>query len=174
MNYFRITKFDPAKRNEWGHYLDKSEWTAISDIGKPEYNNVNYEAYEKIESAYVKSIIMILEDRKINTLIADSVHQFHTKEEFEGFKTDGRLKNMDVDFDNDIKIIEDGMTFQAGYIGKIIRLILRETIHLKLVNSEIEIKFGYDYYMYVKCENLMESTISNIESMGLFVEPDMG
>jgi hypothetical protein len=46
MTSYRITKYDPGRRNEQGHYLDDSEWTAISDIGKPEYNNMTYQAYE--------------------------------------------------------------------------------------------------------------------------------
>jgi hypothetical protein len=38
------------------------------------------------------------------------------------------------------------------------------------LNTKIEIKFGYDYYMYVTCEELKLETIQAIEKTGLFVE----
>jgi len=31
---YRTTKFNPKKRNKQGYFLDNSEWTAISDVGK--------------------------------------------------------------------------------------------------------------------------------------------
>ena len=54
-----------------------------------------------------------------------------------------------------------------------IRLILRETVWMNLLNSEFKITFGYDYYMYVECSELTSMTIKQIERMGLFVEPNM-
>ena len=60
---YRITKFDPKKRNEQGHFLDNYEWTALSDIRKQEFGNVSYEEYEKIESAYAEAIKLILEEK---------------------------------------------------------------------------------------------------------------
>src|SRR5690606_29425444 len=95
---YRITKFEPKKRNEKGRFLDNSEWTAISDIGKPEYRNVDYEEYEKIETAYVESIMLILEEKNITSLKVDSLELHDTLVDFEGYKQDGRLKNIDVDF----------------------------------------------------------------------------
>ena len=54
------------------------------------------------------------------------------------------------------------------------RLVLRETVWMNLLESEFKITFGYDYYMYVECSELKNSTINQIEKMGLFVEPNMG
>jgi hypothetical protein len=58
-------------------------------------------------------------------------------------------------------------------IDKIIRLILRETVWMLLVNKDFEVRFGYDYYMYVKTVNLQKETIRKIESNKLFVEPEV-
>ena len=116
MTSYSITKYNPEKRNAQGHYLDHSEWTSIGDIGKPEYNNLDYAAYEKTENGF------------------------------------------ELDFES---------------IEKIIRLILREMIWMVLVNENIKIRFGHDYYMYVSTVNLKPSTISKIENNGLFVEPDI-
>jgi len=170
---YRITKFDPKKRNEEGHFLDDSEWTAISDIGNPKYNNVNYAEYEKIETAYIESIKLILDEKRISNLKIDSFELYNTIEDFENFKKDGRLKNIDIDFKSEIATLKNGTTLNLIEIQKIIRLILRETIWMNLINSEFKITFGYDYYMYVECSELTKSTIEKIQEMGLFVEPNI-
>lgn len=171
---YRITKFDPKKRNEEGQFLDNSEWTSISDIGKSEYRNVEYEEYEKIENAYTESIKIILDEKNISRLRIDALERHFLFEDFEDFKKDGRLKNMDVDFNNEIATLKNGSTLNLEEIQKIIRLILRETIWMELHYSEFKITFGYDYYMHVACSELNKSTINQIERMGLFVEPSMG
>jgi len=53
-------------------------------------------------------------------------------------------------------------------------MILRETIDMCLINDKIKVAFGYDYYMYVECDPLTQSTIKLIEDSGLFVESDIG
>ncbi len=171
---YRITKFDPKKRNEEGHFLDNSEWTAISDIGKSEYRNVDYEEYEQTETAYAESIKLILDEKNISSLKIDSLELHDSFDDFENYKKDGRLKNIDVDFNNEIDILENGTILNLTQIQKMIRLILRETIWMNLLESEFKITFGYDYYMYVECSELKNSTINRIEKTGLFVEPNMG
>ena len=170
---YRITKFDPKKRNVEGHFLDNSEWTAISDIGKPEYNNLSYEEYEKIESAYVKSIKLILDEKNIQNLKIDLLELHDTFEDFENYKKDGRLKNIDVDFNREIATLKNGTILNLREIQKMICLILRETIWMNLLKSEFRITFGYDYYMFVECSELTNSTIKQIEKTGLFVEPNV-
>ena len=170
MTSYRITKYNPQNRNEQGHYLDSSEWTAISDIGKPEYNNVTYEEYEKTESAYVEAITSIMHDNNLNFVKVDSLELPGKKQDFINYERTGRLKNINVDFEKEVKGLQNGLQLDITKIEKIIRLILRETIHMLLVNDEFEIRFGYDYYMYVKAKNLKQSTIEKIQRAGLFVE----
>lgn len=169
---YRITKFDPKKRDKEGRFLDNSEWTAISDIEKSEYRNVSYEEYEKTETAYVESIIFILDEKNIKSLRIDSLELCDTFEDFENYIKNGRLKNIDVDFNNEIDILENGTNLNLTQIQKIIRLILRETVWMNLLETEFKITFGYDYYMYVECSELKKTTINRIEKMGLFVETD--
>lgn len=171
---YRITKYDPKKRNEEGHFLDNSEWTSISDIGKPAYKKPTFEQYERVENLYVDSIMLILREKNISNLTIDSLELYDTKKDFEKYKRTGRLNNLVVDFDSEIKPLKDGMILNTDQISKIVRLILRETVWMLLINSQIEIKFGYDYYMYVNCEKLSNETIRNIDLSGLFVEPEIG
>ncbi|WP_067144985.1 hypothetical protein [Pseudotamlana agarivorans] len=171
---YRITKFDPKKRNKEGHFLDNSEWTAISDIGKSKYRNVDYEEYEQTETAYAESIKLILDEKNISSLKIDSLELHDSFDDYENYKKNGRLKNIDVDYNNEIDILENGTILNLTQIQKMIRLILRETIWMNLLESEFKITFGYDYYMYVECSKLTNSTIKRIGEMGLFVEPNMG
>jgi len=172
MTTYRITKYNPDKRNELGHYTDNSEWTSISDIGRPSYNNVTYEEYKKIESAYVDAIKSAMADRDIKVLTIDSLELRDDKKDFSKYEKTGRLRDIPVDFDKELKILKDGTILNLSQIDKIARLILRETIWMLLNADNFEVKFGYDYYMYIKCKALSPSTIKQIESKGLFVEPD--
>jgi hypothetical protein len=168
---YRITKYDPNKRNEQGHYLDNSEWTSISDIGKAEYNNVTFEDYEEIESAYVAAVKLIMHANNLDFLKVDTLELNHKKNDFKEYEKTGRLRNISVDFDKEVKILRDGMQLNLVEIDKIIRLILRETVWMLLVNKDFELRFGYDYYMYVKSTELKQDTIQKIEATKLFVEP---
>ena len=67
---YRITKFDPAKRNPDGSYQDHAEWTSITDIGNPKYGNPTYEEYEAIEDGYVQAILLIMGEKV--TIIRDT------------------------------------------------------------------------------------------------------
>ena len=174
MTSYRITKYNPKKRNEQGNFMDNSEWTSISDIGNPDYNCATFEQYEKIENLYVDSIMLILKEKNISNLTIKSLELYNTKKDFAKYKRTGRLNNLIVDFDKDIKPLKDGLILNTNQIDKIVRLILRETIWMLLVNLQIEIKFGYEYYMYVTCDKLSIETIKNIELSGLFVEPEVG
>ena len=173
MTSYRITKYNPVGRNEQGNYLDNSEWTAIGDIGKAEYNYITYEQYEKVESAYVTGVKAIMKDNNLDFLTVDSLELRDKKQDFNNHAVTGRLKNINVDYDKDIKSLKNGLRLNLEQIDKIIRLILRETIWLLLVNDNFEVRFGYDYYMYVKCKHLEISTIRKIEKNGLFVENEI-
>ena len=174
MTQYRITKYNPRFRDDEGSYNNNSEWTAISDIGKPEYNNLSYEEYEKTETAYVKSIFLIIEEKKVSSLRINSLKVGNCYDYFENDENVWRFKNLYLNIETDIKPLKDGIEIGYDKLDKIIRLILREVMYFILTGKNIEVKFGYDYYMYVKCDKLKSSTIEAIEQMGLFVEQDQG
>jgi hypothetical protein len=172
MMSYRITKYNPDKRNAQGHYMDNSEWTAISDIDKPEYNSVTYAEYEKVETAYVDAIKAIMLDNNLKFLLVDSLELHDKNQDFKKYEETGRLKNIIVDFDKDVKILKNGLQLGFSELDKIIRLILRETVWMVLINNDFEVRFGYDYNMYVKIDSIKKSTIKAIGKNGLFVEPE--
>tara|TARA_R110000868_G_scaffold179686_1_gene419872 strand:+ start:315 stop:920 length:606 start_codon:yes stop_codon:yes gene_type:complete len=168
---YRITKYNPALRNSDGSYLDDSEWTSISDIGKEKYNKPTFQEYEYVENAYVKTVQLILNKNDIRSLEIDSLEQYNTGQDFINYKKSGELNYMSVEFESDIKLLKDSTEIDSTCIEKYVRLILREVIWMKLISEDFELSFGYDYYMYIKCPDLTPEMIIAIEQLGLFVEP---
>lgn len=164
---YRITKYNPAKRNEQGHYIDPSEWTSVSDIGKPEYHDLSYTEYEKTESAYVNAIKRIMQDNHINCLQVTALELWENRQQIQQHATTIGLKNIIA---TELKNLHNGTIICGETIGTIIRLILRETIWMALVHEGFELSFGYDYYMYVKTEHILPTTLQEINASGLFVE----
>jgi hypothetical protein len=170
---YRITKYNPQKRDAQGAYLDRLEWTAISDIGKPEANSPTGEEYDSVENAYVNAVKAVLNDTKLSELKVSGFELHHTNSDFKKFELDGRLRNLSVDFRTEVKVLKDGMVLRNSQLEKVVRLILREIVWMDLRNDEVEVKFGYDYYMYIKCHPLQPETIAQIEKTGLYVEPSV-
>jgi hypothetical protein len=77
---YRITKYNPDKRNEKGHYKVE-EWTSISDIGK-EFNETKftYQDYISMEDKYItafKSFANITRSRSLRLRILKFKTQTH-------------------------------------------------------------------------------------------------
>lgn len=54
---WRITKYDPTKRNSQGWFLEET-WTSFSDIGKLyEGKKVTYDEYVYVENLYISAIL---------------------------------------------------------------------------------------------------------------------
>jgi hypothetical protein len=68
MNEYRVTKYNPAFRDESDAYT-KSEWTSFKDIGRT-YSGVplTTEEYERVEEAYVKSALSFLSEGGLSSI----------------------------------------------------------------------------------------------------------
>ncbi|MGB3850827.1 MAG: hypothetical protein WA958_12730 [Tunicatimonas sp.] len=166
----RIAKYNPENRNSDGSYSDQSEWTSISDIGNPDYGSPTYEQYEAVENKYVQAVLEILKEKSVKDLSVRGLELCYTKKDFDEFVKDGRLHNLPINFDTEISPLRNGSKISLGYLEKIIRLILRETIWMRLESEKVKVMFGYDYYMYVYCEPLLDETMREIKLNGVFVE----
>lgn len=160
MNY-RITKYNPEFRDENGFYK-KDEWTSISDIGK-KFNKIilTKEEYKKTENNYIDAIYEILREKDIKKL---KLYDLEINKK--------NLSELSSDEKDIIKEINNDKYLDFKKSEKIIRLVLREMLWCKFCSElkDIKIEFGYDYYMYVECSKIKESTINIINKKGLFVE----
>lgn len=162
MNYYRITKYNPAFRNEQGFYT-KKDWTSISDIGKTfDEGILTIEEYKQIEDAYVNAINIILQENDISKMTVCKLEKNDCIEEYILSQKDKELYATIFDFSK--LVLND--------VETIIRLALRELIWCTLSchTKKLEIEFGYDYYMYVRCDEISVSAQKRISEYGLFVE----
>ena len=70
---FRITKYDPNKRNEQGHYLDKNEWTEYSDVG----TSVSLSEYERVEKLYINAALELCSTAGAEYLYLTSLEDYN-------------------------------------------------------------------------------------------------
>ena len=143
MHEFRITKYDPKKRDTDGSYLDQEEWTCFSEVG----GKLTLDEYEKVESAY------------INTAI-----DFISKSGIVSLRITGLEENM-----NESGFSENDEVWLSS-LPKILSSILRDLFWCRLESERGFIHFGWDYYMYVGVSEISQSAFSSASDRGLFVE----
>jgi hypothetical protein len=149
---YRVTKYNPEYRDSrTGGYL-KDEWTAISDVGK-EYDGRIFtnEEYDLVEDAYVKAVLSFMDDVGVENLKLVN------------------LWNGNKFQDNKIKIKENE-SYNCENLSALTRLMLRETIGGKLINKNMFVHFGYDYYMYVGVNKEPNKALKAVRDLGLYAE----
>jgi hypothetical protein len=143
MNEYRITKYNPQNRNEFGHYLDIDEWTEFCEVG----SKVSLQEYEIIESNYIVSAI---------DLISNCTFSGLTIQGLEDYRNNCPHK--------------EGALISLEKLNAVLRSLLRGDYWCKLESQEAFIHIGYDFYMYVGVKISNDETISRIYQRGLYIE----
>lgn len=102
----------------------ENEWTSYFDVG----NKVSLEDYILVEDEYINFVISLCYLFSVEKL---------TVSELEIFDEAGLLKYPESLAINELPLL--------------IRDVLREKIWCKLLSDDLEVHFGYDFYMYVVC-----------------------
>jgi hypothetical protein len=150
---YRITKYDPQKRNADGHYIP-SEWTSFSDIGRTFGAAVlGEQEYRRVEDAYVSSALAFLNEAGIH-----------------------KLSLVEVQNSKSIQVVQielhDGSICAVEDAEELFRAVLREQFWCRFEwQSEAYLHFGWDYYMYAGLAYNCPKSIAYTERQGLFVEP---
>lgn len=169
---YRITKYDPTLRDAEGRYLPWT-WTSYSDIGRA-VNSCALcpAAYLETERRYTDALICILRALHVDAL--------RVKELEPSVRSPAVLQN---DF------AEKGLSLsaaQADFLRRVtdiseismldfevcFQLQLRECFWCRLVDPQgrAVVWFGYDYYMYMACEEIPAALVREICAGGLYVE----
>jgi hypothetical protein len=148
MNEYRVTKYNPAFRDELGHHT-RPEWIMFKDIGET-YSGVLFtrEEYERVEDAYVQAALSFLRESGLSSIRVAGIEN---------------RSNQPLDFDN-------GSVLPLDRIGEIICRTLREEIYCRLEGSDCFVHFGWDYYMYVGVPHRCPRSQALAAELGLFVE----
>lgn len=171
MRKYRITKYNPNSRDIYGRYIGK-EWTSCSDIGKSFDNKIlNASEYKDTEDNYIKAINIILRNNNIQTLVVEEMEKYFDIDEVQESLEKYHLSLIDTE-EILFKSITNGSKISSDNIPIIVKLLLRECFWCVLTTpkKDIRIEFGYDYYMYVSCEEIVFSTIDEIKKLKLYVE----
>ena len=171
MYTYRITKYNPVNRDNFGKYM-KDEWTSISDIGKIyEASEFTIKEYYSTESKYIDAILNFTKYLNLDKLEVTSLEKNFSykddvscyEEKYKEYYTD----EMEQIFDN----VCNGVYLNVHEVEVLCRLILREHIWCKLeIENVMFVHFGYDYYMYVGVYSECIGAIEEIRDSGLFVE----
>ncbi len=162
----RITKYDPKNRNTDGHYT-ADEWTCPSEIGKTFNGNEFTESeYFEVEDKYINAVVECLKFNNIKHLRVVELESRFLQDNFDDIDNKW-LFNEEF---NGIGLFED-KKLEIEEIVIVIKMILRGFLSCRLeINERFSLWFGWDYYMYIYCNDLNDSTIEAISESGLFVE----
>lgn len=166
MPNYRIIKYNPANVDKNNNIIS-DEWISFSDIGKKMDNTVlTFEAYKKIEKAYIDTILNLMNYNGITELTIKGIEKYDENIEW----------NSDDDFSSKeavelFKRLENGMTITAGTLEKVCKLILREYFWCKLEYKDIfYVHFGFDYYMYIGCQNVSRDFSKEVRDRGIYAD----
>lgn len=160
MYYYRVTKYDPAHRDEDGRYM-KNEWISVYDIGRCfDGETLTAEEYLSTEEHYIEAVLLSMQETGVET-----------------FKVTGLEKNGYDDigiFHFDLKHVyeslQEGLSLSGELLKDTMKLILREVVWAKLESNIMNVHFGYDYYMYICSKKPLEAMKQTAQNKGLFVE----
>ncbi|MGV7002449.1 hypothetical protein ACWA2C_27820 [Priestia megaterium] len=153
MYSWRVTKYNPLKRDNNGYFLN-DEWTCFSEVGI----NVEMDEYLKVEKKYINAVITFMNEMNINKLYIKGLEQW----------------SEDIEAQNATEFISKlwiGQWISIQEVKKLVKLTLRNAVWCKLeLGNQFFVHFGYDYYMYIgtsqKCFNALEKVVLT----GLHVE----
>jgi hypothetical protein len=151
---WRITKYDPLKRDGDGSYLDLEEWTCFSEVG----TKVSMEEYQKQEEKYVHAITTFMAEMGLNRVYVIALEQWSDE-----------VRNQSAnEFLSKIWI---GKAVAVQEVRKLAKLTLRNAIWCELgYKNQFFIHFGYDYYMYIGASEECVKAKEIVKETGLFIE----
>jgi hypothetical protein len=146
MQHYRVTKYDPARRDVSGAY-PTDDWTSHSEIGQSFGGDTLTEGrYVAVESAYIESAAAFLKEAGVREL------------EVVGLDNAGARSP------------PEGAVIPVERVPVVLRSLLREEYWCKLESKSAFIHVGWDYYMYIGVLKPCPLAESIAQSRGLFVE----
>ena len=146
---FRVTKYDPARRDAHGAFTG-DEWTSFGDVGGS-FSGVQLteEDYRRVESAYMVSAASFMREAGVPTLSVVSLENYAAATLPFGEST----------------------SLGTADLGAVVRRLLRGEFWCRLESVGGFIHVGRDYYMYVGVQRPCPSAAAEAERLGFFVEP---
>jgi hypothetical protein len=145
---YRVTKYDPAKRDARGAYI-ADEWTSVTDIGRAFASVVLTEdEYLRVERTYTDSALAFLRESGLDSLTVGGLEKH---------------KKLALEFG-------EGSVFSVEQVGDLMRQILREDFWCRLEGRGGFVHFGWDYYMYIGVPDRCPKAERLAKELGLYPE----
>ncbi|MFE1288266.1 S1 RNA-binding domain-containing protein [Streptomyces sp. NPDC058751] len=152
---YRITKYDPADRDEHGSYIGAEDST--SDHGP-------------VEAAYLQAIAAFAEDTGVDHLAIrepgiSSLAHFGLEPAIDGHGLAGL-------FPPDLSGFHDGAEVPLSLGLELVRVMLRDNgawCHLE-AEDKFDVQVGWDQYVYVSSDQPCERAVAHTRALGLFPE----
>ena len=159
---WRITKYDPRKRNSQGWFLENT-WISYGDIGQSYQGKVfTYDEYIRVENLYVNAIMQFMSCLNISYL------QVKILEKNNRINTDTSVDKVEVAF---VNAMREGDLLSLEQVVMVSKLILRGYFWCELISKyKMFVDFGYDYYMYIGSKLECKEALQKIRESGLYVE----
>lgn len=167
MYTWRISKYDPSARDAQGRYL-VDDWTAVTDIGATFGGRLlTADEYTRVEAAYIETALALWAEGKPGALKVASLEWYGPNQ-----------SPLAAPFND---IVASGQSLREGTVidseellALVCRLNLREIAWCRIVGKKkFCIRFGYDYYMYVRSAHPCADAVARSRSLGLFAEAGM-
>ncbi len=166
MIIYRISKYNPE--------IDCSyEWTSITDVGDKRYN-LTVDEYLHYEKLYIQSLMMLIEDNRNNNVCIEKFERIPQRTEsfFRKYSIDKSVINIyEKDYQSIVyQSLYDGRReFQYSDIPALVRIMLREEAWFVIVTDYYKIDVGYDFYIHIYTEKLLNLKSYNFPE-GIFPE----
>lgn len=156
---YRLSKYDPAKRDASGAYLVE-DWTSVSDIGRSLNGRiVTTQQYLVVEDSYVNAVAQLLSFAGISTMYVSDL-EVMTSGHDTRFPDDGVAISCAQ--------LHDTSMVAGEMLERVVRGCLREYVWCRLSTPcKSYVHFGYDYYVYV---GIPDSASSLVLPTGMFIE----
>ena len=150
LHRYRVTKYDPALRDETGAYRG-DDWTMFKEIGES-FGGVQLtlSTYLDVEARHLVALASFFEESGVSRVMAEGVED-----------SGGTFRVREGDQLSPIEAIEAA------------RQMLREEGWCRLVDDDrFYVHVGWDYYVYVGSETPCQQSVALAWEKGLFVDED--
>lgn len=168
MKCYRISKYNPIYRNKAGIY-QREDWTSFWDIGRF-FNGVKLtlDEYERVENKYLSVALDVLDLYNISEL---NIRMTEMRSDVGEIKV--HLRDKGVSLCKKDEYILNNITSMSKIsiedFPDLFKLVLKEYFWCVLEEREkIIIEFGYDFYLYIYCENIPKDIVE--KNSDIFVE----
>ena len=149
MFQFRLSKYDPSRRDAQGAYLP-DDWTSIADVGRPFDGQVLTQAtYRQVEDSYLDVLAAFMAEAGVPELTIEGLEL---------------PEHADVPW-------QEGQTLDGDALHDVWRHVLRQQAWCRFRHaSGFFIHFGYDLYAYVGTPRPSPQALALATQRGLFLE----